>query len=149
MTENKNIKAIALERYCNEFYDLDEYNECIKIDDNTYCIDGDEYIVYTEKQAFDACANSIKNSLWFINAEFIEDYIGYDDYDNTIDIIRSIQNSKGEYCNEFLLSIIESKKDGLDGFVDYFIKVDCSGSILSPIDGEEIELENNLYAYRI
>jgi len=109
----------------------------------------DDYLVYTDDEADEACKEYIRDSLWAFNAEFICSECGLDQ--SGAESLRSMQEKSCEGANDFILSLV-TETCGLDEFVESAISADGRGHFLSPYDGEEneVETENDgtFYIYR-
>lgn len=130
----------------NKLQALAKYLEVDTLDilDKDIFIDGsNEWLVLTDAEANAATRAQILDSVWAFRPEFLEAHVveGVD-----ADTIRSIQdNGKCEGNNPILLRLIED----VEHFIEDAIKADGRGHFLSPYDGEELELSNNLFAYRL
>jgi hypothetical protein len=109
----------------------------------------DDYLVYTDEEADEACQEYIKDSVWAFNPHFILSECGLDG--SGVDYLRQMQEKFCESANDFILSLIESTC-GLDEFVNLAISADGRGHFLASYDGHEydIETENDgtFYVYR-
>lgn len=101
------------------------------------------YLVYTDSQADLKAEDKIRESLWAFRSEFI---YKYSDVDIQVKYIRQMQEEMCESCNEIIYGLIKSNfKDLVYDAIDS----DGRGHFISWYDGKEIELENDLYAYRV
>ena len=98
----------------------------------------DDYLVYTDDEAEEACRDYIKESVWAFNADFVLSECGLDG--SGVDSLRAMQEKSCESANDFILSLIENTC-GLDEFVDSAISADGRGHFLSSYDGNEYEVE--------
>jgi hypothetical protein len=111
-----------------------------------YEIEGQEYALGTDQEADAAARDYIEESLWAFNAEFILSCCGLDL--SGAESLRHMQEKACEGAQDFIASLIE-KTCGLDYFVERATNEDGRGHFLARYDGEEIELPNNFFAYRI
>jgi hypothetical protein len=111
-----------------------------------YEIEGQEYALGTDQDADAAARDYIDESLWAFNAEFILSCCGLDL--SGAESLRHMQEKAYEGAQDFIASLIK-KTCGLDYFVERATNEDGRGHFLARYDGEEIELPNNFYAYRI
>lgn len=97
-------------------------------------LDGEEWAVYLEQEeAEEAAKESITQTLWAFNSEFLASETGLD-----VIIFQSL-SEKYEEANEAIEKLIESTC-GLDDFVQSAISSDGLGHFLSSYDGEEVDL---------
>lgn len=121
----------------------------IDVEDAGRLMEDGDYLVLTDEEADEKCAEYIKDSLWAFNANFILGECGLDL--SGTDSLRSMQEKACEGANDFFLSLVE-KTCGLDAFVKAAVAADGRGHFLSPYDGEEIEHtdgEQRVYIYRV
>jgi hypothetical protein len=111
-----------------------------------YQIEWQEYALGTDQEADAAARDHIEDNLWAFNAEFILSCCGLDL--SGAESLRHMQEKACEDANAFIASLIK-KTCGLDYFVERATREDGRGHFLSPYDGEEIELPNNFFAYKI
>jgi hypothetical protein len=112
-------------------------------DNNFETDDGEEYLILTDDEADERCAEYIKETLWAFNANFLAAHLKEGIDQEVVELIQS--NGKCESNNSAILSLI----DDLDHLIDDAIKCDGRGHFLAQYDGDEIELGNDLFAYRI
>lgn len=136
MTENKGIKARAIASELG--IDLDDVSHSY---DNTYECEGIDYTVLNEDERTEAVTSYIKDSVWAFNSSFLSNMTDIDE-----DVFK-ILSEKCEDGNASILSLIE-KTCGLESFVEESVNLDGHGHFLSSYDGDELELENDLYAYK-
>ncbi len=111
-----------------------------------YEIEGQEYALGTDEEADAAARDYIEESLWAFTAEFILSCCGLDL--SGAESLRDMQKMVCEGAQDFIASLIK-KTCGLDYFVERATREDGRGHFLARYDGEEIELPNNFYAYKI
>lgn len=100
-----------------------------------------EYLVLTDAEADEAASEDIKRSLWAFKSEWLESWLKI-----PAKAIEAIQNEMYEDASEVFEQMLG---DDFDDFVDESVSADGRGHFLSGYDGEEIELDGDLYAYRI
>jgi hypothetical protein len=108
--------------------------------------DGGEYAVGTDEEADESTKEYIKESLWAFRPSFLLASCGLPS--ELEEAIGALMEKQCESCNPALLALIEKCGD-LDHLVRDSIMSDGRGHFLSSYDGDEIELGNDLYAYRI
>ena len=120
---------------------LDEIEE---IDDQTFNVDGHEYLVLTDEEANDKVREYIESSLWAFDSNFLACHCSID-----TKIIQLLQR-RYEDGNEALRRLIRD----FVHFVDDAISADGRGHFLNTYDGEEIKIDTGeptedrwLYAY--
>jgi hypothetical protein len=111
-----------------------------------YDIEGQEYAIGTDEEADAAARDYIDESLWAFNANFILSCCGLDL--SGAESLCHLQEMACEGAQDFITSLVK-KTCGLDYFVKRAIDEDGRGHFLARYDGEEIELPNNFYAYKI
>ena len=113
--------------------------------------DGTEWLVLDDDEANELTREEIEDSLWAFNPDFIVrhmpnlDELTTKQESDLIGALGQIQGSLCENCNPLFAAIIED----MDDFVDDAIASDGRGHFLARYDDVEVELENELYAYRI
>ena len=141
-TEMKNKKE-ALEMFLGEEVE-NLYKNIFKSES------GEEYMVLTDEEADSEVENSIKESLWAFNADFILKHTDF--YRNStesedqifINSIKVMQNTLCENANSLVYAMIED----IDTFIEDAIEADGRGHFISMYDGEENE-QNGFYIYRM
>lgn len=109
--------------------------------EDTFSLGSKEYLVLTDSEADEKCAEDIKNSLWAFNANFLAAHLK-DGIEQ--DVVEAIQgNNKCESNNAAILSLI----DDIDHLISDAIAADGRGHFLSSYDGEEHE-QGELFIYR-
>ena len=116
--------------------------DIIETSDNTFEIDGYEYLVLNEEEREEEVTENIKENLWAFNTSFLADQTELDEV-----IFIALADKYDENGNEAVLKLIEITC-GIEEFVNESVNADGYGHFLAHYDGEELELENNLYAYR-
>ena len=141
-------KAILKENQKNEIYlrvKLAEHLDCDVeeieqgYDDSTFEHGNAEYLLLTDSEADERAKDYIENSIWAFSTWFLVSHTGLD-----YEIIKHLQD-KCEGANDVLLNSIED----IDKFISEAISVDGRGHFMSSYDGEEIEIADNLFLYRI
>ena len=130
------IKALSVELDVN----TDEINVS-RYDDDTFEVEGMEYIVLTEEEADEKVEGYIKETLWAFNSSFLSCITKFD-----TSIFEALQ-PQCENSNDAILSLVEGSC-GFDELIEEAVSCDGRGHFLSGYDGEELELENDLLAYR-
>lgn len=91
----------------------------------------DNYLILTDEEADEKCAEYIKDSLWAFNPSFLSGETGID-----ISVFEAIQsNGKCEDNND----AIESCIDDMDSFIESAISADGRGHFMNTYDGNENE----------
>lgn len=120
-----------------------------RYDDDTFEVDGAEYLVLEDGEADTRCRDQLLELVWAFRPEFLERYIEIDDSDALIESIKTIQSKHCESANGVFKAMLGSR---LSEMIDDAISEDGRGHTLSGYDGEEIELADNgrvqFYAYR-
>jgi hypothetical protein len=121
-------------------YDLDNGNRICPDDiseisyyDNGFSSGGAEYLVLTDDEADEVCAERIKDSLWAFNAEFLGCMTQLPD-----EVFTALAD-KCEDSNDAIERIIDGSC-GLDDFVDNAVQSDGRGHFVASYDGEECEV---------
>ena len=118
-----------------------EYLECdvdqIE-DDGVFQLGDREYLVLTEKEAYENAENYIKATIWAFNPSFLASHTGIDE-----EIFEMLQD-KCESSNEVITNSIKD----MDEFIADAISQDGIGHFIADYDGEEEEL-NDFFIYRI
>lgn len=103
-----------------------------------------DYLVLSDADADELCAEYIKDSVWAFNASFLAAHCGIDE-----EAIKAIQaNNRCDDNNEIFLKLI----DDFEHFVSDAVASDGRGHFLSSYDGEEHEViigKTTYYIYRI
>ena len=119
-----------------------EIDELEDSDEDSFKYGKQEYKVLDDSEADEKCETYIRDTLWAFNPNFLQAHLK-----NGIDAesLIPMQEKMCESCNEIIFNLIKD----YDHFVEDAIKCDGHGLFLSYYDGEEIDLENNLFAYRV
>ena len=104
--------------------------------------EGTEYIVYTDEEADQVALDYIKDTLWAFNASWLASYTGLHE------AVFEALSEGYENSNEAIMALINNA-GSMDEFVQESIDADGRGYFVANYDGEEIELENDYYAYRV
>lgn len=114
--------------------------EVSRYDENTLEVGREEYLVLTDSEADERVADYIRETAWAFRPEFLASHMtGIDPED-----LKPIQE-KCESANPIILKLI----DDLEHFISDAVLSDGRGNFLSSYDGEEVELEGGLFAFRI
>ena len=118
-------------------YDFNIYNVT---DDNE--LDDGEWLIVDDEMANQKAAEYIAESLWAFNSLWLADQTG---------LPKEVFIKLNELCedaNDAIQALID-KTCGFESFAEESISVDGRGHFLSFYDGEEYELGNGQWAYRI
>ena len=117
---------------------LDEINDVATsiYDDNQIETGEGEYLVLTESEANELAKDTIKESAWAFNADFIIAHSNALDHDDASNEIIAAIKEQCESGNNAMLKLI----DDVDEFIEAAIAADGRGHFLSGYDGEELEL---------
>lgn len=115
----------------------------IKVNEARDLINNQDCLVLSDSEANSRCYDSILDSLWAFRSEFLAAHLKKGISVDVVDLIQS--NGLCEGNNEAIKSLI----DDLEYLVEDAIRCDGRGHFIAQYDGEEIELSNDLYAYRI
>lgn len=105
-----------------------------------------EYAIGTDEEADAACREYVESSAWAFNASFVLSECGLPS--ELEDAIQAFQSKECESANDAIAALIE-KTCGMDSFVASAISAEGRGHFLASYDGDEMELADNFYAYRI
>jgi len=105
-----------------------------------------EYAVGTDEEADAACREYVESSAWAFNASFVLSECGLPS--ELEDAIQAFQSKECESANAAIVALIE-KTCGMEAFAEAAISADGRGHFLASYDGDEMELADNFYAYRI
>lgn len=130
-------KHLAIARFLDETpSDIDaDYDDC------TYTSGRAEYKVYTDEEADAACRDSIEDSLWAFNADFLASETGIDR------IVFERLSDLCEGANDAVRSIIDATC-GYDDFVKAAVSADGRGHFIATYDGDENDCDG-FYIYRV
>jgi hypothetical protein len=135
-------RIIQLEKQLN----LARFLDCLPseieegYDDCTFEYGGSDWKVYTDDEANEAFAESIEQSVWAFNSDFMAGETGIDC------IVFERLSELCESANDAVLSIIRATC-GFDDFVKAARCADGRGHSLSSYDGEECDY-NDYFIYR-
>jgi hypothetical protein len=113
---------------------------------DVWSIAGADYAVGTDEDCDTAAAAYISDSVWAFNADWLCNFL--DLPDELAHAIASWQKRESESANEGLLKLVQRLSSVTD-LCDVACREDGRGHFLSPYDGDEIELADNCYAYRV
>ena len=118
-----------------------EYLECdvdqIE-DDGVFQLGDREYLVLTEKEAYENAENYIKDTIWAFSPWFLSKHTGINE-----DIFELLQD-KSEDSSEVITNSIKD----MDEFIADAISEDGIGHFIADYNGEEEEL-NDFFIYRV
>ena len=136
------VKLQALASYLEECrQDLEEPE--IYVTNNIFELDnGEEYLVLTDDEADEYATSEIKETLWTFNAAFLASYTGLHEA-----VFVALAGGYKD-SNEAIMALINNAGD-IEEFVQECIDADGRGYFIDNWYGEEIELENDYYAYRV
>jgi hypothetical protein len=110
----------------------------------TFEIDGCEYAIATDGEADKAARESMEQSVWAFNAEFI---LGQCNLPRELaDGLKAWQEKECEGCNDDLLRMVERLAG--DSFFEAAICADGRGHFITSYDGEENE-QGEFFIYRM
>lgn len=114
-----------------------------EINNDEYILpNGDSYLVLTDDEADEWATTEINEMLWAFNADFLASYTGLHE-------AVFVALAEGyEKSNEAIMALINNA-GSMDEFVQECIDADGRGHFVANYDGDEIELENDYYAYRV
>ena len=114
-----------------------------EINNDEYILpNGDSYFVLTDQEADEYVTDEIENMLWAFSSDFLASYTG---------LHKAVFDSLAEgyeRSNEAITALINNA-GSMDEFVQESIDADGRGHFVANYDGEEIELEDDYYAYRV
>ncbi len=117
----------------------------------TFELFGNEYKILTDEEADKAAEESIEESLWAFNAEFILEHSKIEvvgrEYDEIVKAFHKMQETLCESANALVKALVTDINDSIDDFVQAAVEADGRGHFISSYDGEEYESEN-FYIYR-
>ena len=114
-----------------------------EINNDEYILpNGDSYFVLTDQEADEYATSEIECMLWTFNAAFLASYTGLHEA-VFVALAEGYENS-----NEAIMALINNA-GSMDEFVQDAVDADGRGHFVANYDGEEIELENDYYAYRV
>ena len=113
---------------------------------DTYQCSKGEFRVLTDAEADKATREEIENSLWAFNADFIAAHAQVAIPPPAQRALRKMAEELCEDASGIFAAIIGTN---FPAFVEDAIRADGRGHFLSGWDGEEIDLGEDLYAYRV
>ena len=114
-----------------------------EINNDEYILpNGDSYFVLTDQEADEYATSEIEDMLWAFNADFLASYTGLHEA-----VFEALAEGY-ENSNEAIMALINNA-GSMDEFVQECIDADGRGHFVANYDGEEIELQNDYYAYRV
>ena len=114
-----------------------------EINNDEYILpNGDSYFVLDDLEADEYVTDEIENMLWAFNPDFLASYTGLHKA-----VFEALAGGY-ENSNEAIMALINNAGSMAD-FVQECMDADGRGHFVANYDGEEIELENDYYAYRV
>ena len=114
-----------------------------EINNDEYILpNGDSYFVLTDQEADEYATSEIEDMLWAFNPDFLASYTGLHKA-----VFEALAEGY-ETSNEAIMALINNAGSMAD-FVQECMDADGRGHFVANYDGEEIELENDYYAYRV
>lgn len=148
-----NEKLQAVKQFLNLSEEEAENLQVSSYDENIIEYYSEEYEVLTDDEADEEAKNSIENSLWAFNADFIirhcKNYDEMDSYEYNA-AIESLKEAQANQC-ENLNGLVFALIDNISEFIADAICEDGRGHFVSYYDGCENEEEVNgtwYYIYR-
>ena len=145
----KNTRIEALRNFLieNGDYTAEELQE-IEIaegyDENIFEVESQEYMVLTDEEADEKTSESINDTVWAFNADFIIEHSKVLDFDDASETVVKAISEMCESGNEAMKKLV----DDMDEFVEDAISADGRGHFLNTYDGEEYE-QDNYYIYKM
>lgn len=103
----------------------------------------EEYYVLTDEEADELAREYILDTVYAFNSDFLA---GHLKKGVSVEVLKCLQ--KNDLCEENNVAILSLIED-IDHFVNDAILADGRGHFLASYDGDEIELNQGYYAYRI
>lgn len=103
----------------------------------------EEFLVLDDMESDQRTTEYILESLWAFRPEFLASHLKKGIDQEVVELIQS--NGKCESNNSAIESLIED----MEHLIDDAIRSDGRGHFLASYDGNEIELEGGLFAYRV
>lgn len=123
-----------------ENYITHEYN-------NTWLIDGDNYLIVTENEAYQEMEDYVEDNLWSFTTSFLSNVTGLDE-----EIFKAIQsNNRCEGNNDAIKSLLEFGNISMHQVAMEAIAWDGVGHFLAGYDGNEIEVyseDETIFLYK-
>ena len=147
MLNTNKLEALKTFLVENQDYTKEEL-QSVKIlegyDENIFEVESQEYMVLTDEEADEKTSESINDSVWAFNADFIIEHSEVLDFDKAS---KTIVNTIGEMCengNAAMKKLI----DDMDAFIEDAISADGRGHFLNTYDGEEYE-QDDYFIYKM
>lgn len=102
-----------------------------------------EWLVLKDSEAAELAREDISESLWAFNAKFLASQTGID-----VEVFKAIQANDRCEDNTPAIRLLVDGTCGFESLADEAISTDGRGHFLATYDGEECELDGNLFAYR-
>lgn len=145
-------KEQAFSEYVGTDYEEDSDENPINVyPNNVFEYLNEEYLVLTDEEADELCAQKIKESLWAFNIDFLIPFLDCPDKFQGIEVeeflrcMRSVQEKMCENANSLIQSLIGRN---LSWLITEAIACDGRGHFLAAYDGEENECEG-YFIYRM
>ena len=107
--------------------------ECVQLEDYDDTNYNNDFLVLTDSEADEKCAEQITDLLWAFNADFLSSVTGIDS-----EVFEAIQaNNRCESNNDAILRLVG---DNLERLIEQAIGADGRGHFLSSYDGNENEI---------
>lgn len=119
---------------------LAAYLEC-EVEEAANMIEDGDWRVMTDDEADEAVKESILDSAWAFRPSFLASHSAVADEGVFVAIAA---NNKDEDNSPVVLKLLRD----VDAFVSDAVSIDGRGHFLSGYDGEEVELNGGLFAYR-
>ena len=136
VTEETRIAALAAHLgYDAEAYEATAYGE------NMFTDGGAECLVLTDEEADEAMAEDVRQSLWAFTPSYLAGWLEIPE-----EAVIAIQQQMYEDASPVFEKMLG---DEFETFASEAAGTDGRGHFLAGYDGDEIELGNDLYAYRV
>lgn len=133
------IEALAQHFGC----DVDDISTPYANDESSFEIGRTAFLVLTDEEADERCAEYIADSLWAFNASFVLSFIGC----RSARAEKAFAKMQGELCEDANDLVAAMIGDRMPDFVKQAISADGRGHFLSGYDGSEAEV-GEFYIYR-
>ena len=141
--EQLDCEVEKLMAWCLQEWVTVEWLDNIEVHWDTYTIEWNDWLIYTDEEADEACKDYIKETAWAFNQDFIISHSKVLDYDKwSYNILKAIQE-QCESWNDAILRLI----DDIDEFCDDAISSDWRWHFLSWYDWNENEVDINWTTY--
>lgn len=138
--QEHSVKAQALKQYLeDQNCDESEISEVLEDYDNeeSVSVNGEELLILFDDEADEKCEESILDTLWAFNPDFIASHVNSGRIDDFGELVKSISAIQ-EQC-EGANSAVKAMIEDLGDFVQDAISADGRGHFLSSYDGNEYE----------